>query len=122
VMGWNVTHLCGVSYFDYSAVRCSVPLRLSVLASCLGRLLCFCFKLSFTMRHRQSLISPIARTALLYMPSEYPYWKSLRTVMRISGCGSTALRQRVVGEVFLFLNDETGQSEESFLFTVRAKR
>jgi hypothetical protein len=27
-----------------------------------------------------------------------------------------------VGEVFLFLNDETGQSEESFLFTVRAKR
>ena len=35
---------------------------------------------------------------------------------------STAAMGGDVGEVFLFLNDETGQSEESFLFTVRAKR
>jgi hypothetical protein len=70
-------------------------------------------------------------TDISYRPYRFSIYALRVPVLEVSPYGNAYLRLWFnctaatggeVGEVFLFLNDETGQSEESFLFTVRAKR
>ena len=74
-----------------------------------------------------SFTSPSHPLSFLYHPLRVPILEVtphgnayLRLWFNSSAASSLAALEGI-GEVFLFLNDEAGQSEESFLFTVRQK-